>query len=468
MRAELRVPRQRGRSSPCATSSRARSSRTTTPCQRRQRLRRVRVRLRRAVRAGARSPGTTGCCPSCSVALPRLVLARTWRCASRAWPPSAPSRPRLRRLTRRLQRRCAASPPCRRPAARASVGHARPGGRRRWRRLGHRLDRRPPRRSSSSSCSPISTSTAHAGRAVDRSRGPTGSSATRSTPADRLDIVELARDHRGPTSSSTRATRASTRRSSTPRSTPAATTSTWRCTCRSPHPTDPYHAGRRDARRRAVRGVAAVGGARSCSPWSAWASSPGLSDVFARYAADQLFSRDRRDRRARRRRPRHRRAAASPRRSRSGPRSRSASTRRSCGSATAGGSRPRRSASPRRSSSPRASARIECVNVEHEEVVLDAPMGRCRAGHVQVRPRRRVHRGAGDAAQARASTAPQPVRVRRRRRVAARRRRRRAAQPGRARGPDARPHVRRHAGSRGTGVDGAPREVYLYQVVDNE
>ena len=35
---------------------------------------------------------------------------------------------------------------------------------------------------------------------------------------------------------------------------------------------------------------------------------------------------------------------------------------------------------------------VECVNVEHEEVLLDPPMGRCQPGHLQVRPGRRVHR----------------------------------------------------------------------------
>ena len=39
---------------------------------------------------------------------------------------------------------------------------------------------------------------------------------------------------------------------------------------------------------------------------------PGLSDVFARYAADHLFSVDRRDRRPRRRQPRHRRLRLRP------------------------------------------------------------------------------------------------------------------------------------------------------------
>ena len=100
-----------------------------------------------------------------------------------------------------------------------------------------------------------------------------------------------------------------------------------------------------------------VGGRRACWRWSGMGVEPGLSDVFARYAADHLFSADRRGRRARRRQPRRSTATTSRRRSRSGPRSRSASTRRSSGSATAASSRPRRSRSRRRSSSPRGSGR---------------------------------------------------------------------------------------------------------------
>ncbi len=42
---------------------------------------------------------------------------------------------------------------------------------------------------------------------------------------------------------------------------------------------------------------------------------------------------------------------------------------------------------------------VECVNVEHEEVAADAPVGRRRPGHVQVRPGYRVHRRAQGAAQ---------------------------------------------------------------------
>ena len=54
---------------------------------------------------------------------------------------------------------------------------------------------------------------------------------------------------------------------------------------------------------------------------------------------------------------------------------------------------------------------VECVNVEHEEVVLIPREVDCRARDVQVRPRRRVHRGAAHAAPASGSTRRKPVRV---------------------------------------------------------
>ena len=49
---------------------------------------------------------------------------------------------------------------------------------------------------------------------------------------------------------------------------------------------------------------------------------------------------------------------------------------------------------------------IECVNVEHEEVLLIPRWVDCRRGDVQVRARRRVHRGAADAAQDRPRRRP--------------------------------------------------------------
>ena len=49
---------------------------------------------------------------------------------------------------------------------------------------------------------------------------------------------------------------------------------------------------------------------------------------------------------------------------------------------------------------------VECVNVEHEEVLLMPRWVDARAGHLQVRPGRGVHRRPEDPAQARAWTAP--------------------------------------------------------------
>ncbi len=92
---------------------------------------------------------------------------------------------------------------------------------------------------------------------------------------------------------------------------------------------------------------------------------------------------------------------------------------------------------------------VECVNVEHEEVLLDAALGRRSAGHLQIRAGHRVHRRAQDAAQAgpgqdrsrdgplgRLTGAGQPARCRRGV----------PAGPGRARRPDARQDLRRALG----------------------
>ena len=122
----------------------------------------------------------------------------------------------------------------------------------------------------------------------------------------------------------------------------------------------PRAAVRRDrgeARRRAVRAGRPSGRRRAGSRCVGIGVEPGLSDVFARYAADHLFSEidelgvrdganlDRRGLRLR--------AVVLA----SGRRSRSASTRRWSGRRTAAGSPPSRSASRRCSTSPRASGR---------------------------------------------------------------------------------------------------------------
>ena len=56
-----------------------------------------------------------------------------------------------------------------------------------------------------------------------------------------------------------------------------------------PAPGRAVREGRREARRRAVRRGRRVGGRAAGSRWSGIGVEPGLSDVFARYAADHLF-----------------------------------------------------------------------------------------------------------------------------------------------------------------------------------
>ena len=174
---------------------------------------------------------------------------------------------------------------------------------------------------------------------------------------------------------------------------------------------------------------------------------PGLSDVFARYAADTHVQRDRRDRRAGRRQPRRWPATTSRPPSPSGPRSRSASTRRSSGRRTGAGSPPPPFSEPEIFTFPAGIGPVECVNVEHEEVLLIPRWVAGAAGHVQVRPRRGVHRRAADPAQARPGLAPTRS-GRRRQRVAARRGRGLPARPGHARRQDDRPDLRGHLGHR--------------------
>ena len=62
-----------------------------------------------------------------------------------------------------------------------------------------------------------------------------------------------------------------------------------------PHPERPVRRDRRQARRRAVRAGRRVGGSRPARA-GRHGRRAGLADVFARYAADHLFSRDRRGR----------------------------------------------------------------------------------------------------------------------------------------------------------------------------
>ena len=168
-----------------------------------------------------------------------------------------------------------------------------------------------------------------------------------------------------------------------------------------PAPGAAVRADRRQARRRPVRAGGTSGSRPAGSPSSAWASSPASSDVFARYAADHLFSeidelgvRDGANLAGRRLRLRavlldldHDRGVPQP-----------------AGDLGEGPRLVHHGAVQRagdRSTSPRASAPVECVNVEHEEVLLMPRWVDARRVDVQVRPRRRVHRRAQDPAQAR-------------------------------------------------------------------
>ena len=179
-------------------------------------------------------------------------------------------------------------------------------------------------------------------------------------------------------------------------------------------------------------------------------------------------SRDRRDRRPGRRQPRPSTATTSRRRSPSGRRSRSASTRRSSGRRTAAGSPPQPFSEPEVFDFPEGIGPVECVNVEHEEVLLIPRWVDARRvtfkyglGDEFIDVLQTLHKLGLD----RTDDGP------RRRRVEVSPARRGAAvpaRPGRPRRPDARQDLRRAPGSRGTGKDGAPREVYLYHVVDNE
>ena len=128
----------------------------------------------------------------------------------------------------------------------------------------------------------------------------------------------------------------------------------------------------REARRRAVRGRLASGRAPAASPWSAWASSP-VSPTSSRGTPPTTTS-PRSTSSARATAP----TSSSPtttatrssrRRSRCGPRSRSASTRRSIWQdgewhTTAPFSE------PEVFDFPEGIGPVECVNVEHEEVLL--------------------------------------------------------------------------------------------------
>ena len=160
------------------------------------------------------------------------------------------------------------------------------------------------------------------------------------------------------------------------------------------------------------------------------------------------------------------RATSSRRRSRSGRRSRSASTRRSIWERERGWFTTEPFSEPEVFEFPEGIGAGRVRERRARGGRADPALGRLPAGDVQVRARRGVHRGAADAAQARARLDRAGARARRRGR-AARRRRRGAARPGDARRPDDRQDVRGHLVT-GIGKDGEPRATYLYHVVDNE
>ena len=158
-------------------------------------------------------------------------------------------------------------------------------------------------------------------------------------------------------------------------------------------------------------------------------------------------------------------ATTSPRPSPSGPRSRNASTPRSSGKRDGAGSPPRRSASPRCSTFPAGIGPVECVNVEHEEVLLMPRWLQARRvtfkyglGDEFIGVLETLHKLGLDrtdpVAVGAASVSPRDV-------VA-------ACLPDPATLGDKMTGVT-CAGTwvTGTGKDGAPREVYLHHVVDN-
>ena len=193
---------------------------------------------------------------------------------------------------------------------------------------------------------------------------------------------------------------------------------------------------------------------------------PGLSDVFARYAADHLFSeidelgvRDGAN------------LVVDGLRLRAvvldlDARSRSASTRRSSGSADRGWYTTPPFSEPEVFDFPEGIGPVECVNVEHEEVLLMPRWVKAKRVTFKYGLGDEFINVLKDAAQAGASIGRCKVRVGGRRGV--------AAGVVAACLPDPATLGDRMRGKTcagtwvtGTGKDGKPREVYLYHVVDN-
>ena len=110
---------------------------------------------------------------------------------------------------------------------------------------------------------------------------------------------------------------------------------------------------------------------------------------------------------------------------------------------------------------------VECVNVEHEEVVLIPRWVQCERVTFKYGLGEEFIDVLADAAQTRPGL-DRAGRRARRRGLAARRRRRGAARPGHARRAHERDARAPGPGCTGTGKDGQPRSTYLYHVVDNE
>ena len=250
-----------------------------------------------------------------------------------------------------------------------------------------------------------------------------------------------------------RPTRASSCRSSPPACTPASTTWTWRCRCRARTRERPYE----------LTGVklgdeqfalAAEWEARGALALVGMGVEPGLSDVFARYAADHLFSSIDERRRPRRRRPGRRRLRLRAHvldldHDRGVPQPAGRSGRRDRGWFTTAPF-----AEPELFDFPEGIGPVECVHVEHEEVLLVPRWVDARRVTFKYGLGAEFIDVLQDAAQARAG----PDRAGRRARrpgLAARRGRRLPARPGRrwatgcAGGPAPAPCVT------GTGTDGA-------------
>ena len=112
---------------------------------------------------------------------------------------------------------------------------------------------------------------------------------------------------------------------------------------------------------------------------------------------------------------------------------------------------------------------VECVNVEHEEVLLMPRWVDARPGHLQVRAGRGVHRRRCKTLHELGLDRTEPVTVPRRRAGAVSPRDVVAACLPDPAGLGDRMHGKTCAGTWVKGTkDGAPREVYLYHVVDNQ